>query len=226
MAAVKVLLEAGAVLDPSTKIVFNKEVATSEQQAQVQELLYSMRFAAASHQCAAQLRSWWRDQPGVDSLASPEAPDTEMVVRKLQEIVGNAGDNRLQPRDAVFVFVSGTFDQSLLMERAVRQIAQHAAVLLQLASSEELQRHLIASFGWLLTVKYPHAEGRFSVVLKALYDESLVDEEALQDWYYAARRDERSALSLIPASSLEALLQSAAPLLAWLQEAEEGKSAP
>ena len=213
--AAKILIEAGGVIEPTAKITFDNAVSASVQEALL-ELLHSMRWEAQLHQFTAQFRSWQRKERDGHS---GDIDDADVVVTKLYNLIKPTPG--LGISSCIFIFVSGTFNQSLLKGNGVAaEVLRHKNVLLRMVTSIELQRHLIASFGWLLSVKYPTACDLFADCLATLRGECIIFDEVILDWYCACKRDEYSALSMISAECLERLLYFANPLLVRLTSFE------
>lgn len=96
--------------------------------------------------------------------------------------------------------------------------------LSHLASSDILQRHLLAAFEWLCGVKYPvlNTLTSFSKLLMQTYEAEVVDEEVFLLWSADTVRNEFSAhASVITYETLESLRSHAQPFVAWLQTADE-----
>jgi hypothetical protein len=62
----------------------------------------------------------------------------------------------------------------------------------------------------------------FPVVLKQLYDEDLLEEETLLEWYGDELKNEYTAdETIISTEVLETLKEAAKPFIVWLEEADE-----
>ena len=62
----------------------------------------------------------------------------------------------------------------------------------------------------------------YPVLLKQLYDEDLIDEEVLFDWFHDALRNEFTVDSTIISDDiLEQLKDASKPFIIWLQQADE-----
>jgi hypothetical protein len=100
------------------------------------------------------------------------------------------------------------------------------------------QRQLIAATEWLIGVKLNSAAGSASgspssavggslirmypVLLKQLYDEDLIEEEVLFDWFHDELRNEYTVdVTMITDDILEQLKDASKPFIIWLQQADE-----
>jgi translation initiation factor 5 len=125
----------------------------------------------------------------------------------------------LRPADRIIIFLGGVFSEAAVSEK---QVEAHAEVLGALAATAIQQRHLIAAFEWFCGRRHPSLVKYFPVLLKALLDEELVEEDTFFAWAGDFARNEFSAeQSCIDIDTLEHLKASAAPFIKWLQEAEE-----
>lgn len=84
------------------------------------------------------------------------------------------------------------------------------------------QRQVIAATEWFIGVKHPSLVRMFPVLLKQLYDEDLIEEEVLFDWYHDELRNEYTVDgSIITNEMLESLKDASKPFIVWLQQADE-----
>ena len=87
------------------------------------------------------------------------------------------------------------------------------------------QRQLLAGIEWLVGIKFGNLLSRYSIILKQLYDEDLIEEEVLLEWYYDENINEytmNKALYLNDNERIfEQLKESAKLFIKWLEEAEE-----
>ena len=106
------------------------------------------------------------------------------------------------------------------------EITSNKEVLSSLGQNEIQQRHIISAFEWFCGVRYPTLLAKFPIILDALFDAGLVDEEIFLMWASDYARNEYSVSeSLISVDTLELLKGYAEPFITWLREAEsEGDS--
>ena len=95
-------------------------------------------------------------------------------------------------------------------------------MLRSLAPSLIQQRHLIAAFEWLCGTRYTSLAKFFPVLLKHLFDEEIVEEDAFLKWNADLTRNEYTAdHTMISLDTLDQLKVYAQPFIVWIQEAEE-----
>lgn len=117
------------------------------------------------------------------------------------------------------IFLGAVFTENAIKES---QVAKHRSILKAMAATVQQQRHVIAAFEWFCGVRFPTLTKLFPVLLKHLFDEDVVEEEAFMKWYAGLTRNEYSVdHSLISLDTLEVLKANAQPFIKWLQEADE-----
>jgi len=162
------------------------------------------------------------------SNESQNSSDVAVILARHQHIAAIAEELRsiqtlssLRPSDRVIIYIGATFTSSSISDNDVEK---HRDILAVLApkSSDIQQRHLIAATEWFCGVKEKELLRMFPVMLKQLYDEDLVDEDAFFSWHADFTRNEYCAdESLISDDELSALKEAAGPFIVWLREADE-----
>ncbi|KAK9830541.1 hypothetical protein WJX72_012368 [[Myrmecia] bisecta] len=96
-------------------------------------------------------------------------------------------------------------------------VAKHKAILKNLATEPASQIAQLVALEHLLGVTHPAKLSQVSLVLKALYDEDIADEELIVAWF-----DKGAAGKVlgIPAAAAKSVRDAAKPLVEWLKEAE------
>jgi len=116
------------------------------------------------------------------------------------------------------IFVRGVFDKDMR-----KQIPDRAEALNQLVSDADSQLRLICVVEK-LTVEHPSLVKPFPLILKALYDEDVLEEAQLLAWGTAdAIRGPYSSKTLTN-DQLEAMRTASRPFMDWLEQAEEDGS--
>lgn len=232
------------------KIAFSPQV-TASQQSQVRALLADAALQSPAFLCATELCNLLKgrahfataviDKAGAAATAevaaeAAEAKEIAEAAATIQQLEQHLEHHpALKREDRVFVLVFAAVKAGAVVNHdgipcgvsrgpqlLLSCLKKHKLALRELvADNEELQRQLIVTVGWLVAVWEPQLSRFFADVLKWLYDEGLVEEGPLYDWNKKARRFKASVLSWIKHDELDALLGAAAPLLTWLQEAEE-----
>ncbi len=147
------------------------------------------------------LAAWLADAPERHS-------DTE-IRAKIKEL-GVRSDK------ALGVLACELFTDRILADR---QIAAHQRLLAGLVKNEKCQRALLGGMERLLGVKHAAALlAKTPLVLKALYDAELVEEETLLAW---AEKPGKKWVDRRVAKDVRA---KAEPFIAWLRDAESGSS--
>ena len=82
-----------------------------------------------------------------------------------------------------------------------------------------MPRHLIGTLEWLCGSYRPALKIKFPLLLKALYDADILEEEHIVGWAAVAGATQYSPEELSE-RSLAALRLTAQPLVTWLEEAE------
>lgn len=122
---------------------------------------------------------------------------------------------------------SGTPTASLTAKELSAKIIQYKEYLIALGTTTANQRHLIAGLEYFCGVKYRSFNSNgfikfFPILLKVVFDEELVEEEAILAWSKDLLRNEFSCDdSMVQLDTLEELREVAQPFIVWLQEAEE-----
>jgi len=114
------------------------------------------------------------------------------------------------------IFVRGVFDKNI---RA--QIPSRAEALKSLCADTESQQRLICILEK-LTVEFPSLVKPFPLILKALYDEDVLEEECLLEWGSAEAIRGPYTSQILTDQQLQALRVASKPFMDWLQQAEEG----
>lgn len=121
-----------------------------------------------------------------------------------------------------YVILFGTIFTSQCISK--HEITKYKDILVSLILKQNhpIQQHqLISATEWFIGVKFSYLISRFPLMLKQLYDEDLIEEEVLYDWYNDEIRNEYTIDSTIITNEiLESLKESSKSFIVWLQEAE------
>jgi len=171
------------------------------------------------------LKIWFGNNPdispeGVASQANTGPASIAKIVDLLRDIQTVSS---LRPVDRIIIYIGAVMTDSIITKN---EIEKHCAVLSAMTKSVDTQRHIIASFEWFCGAHKPALASKFPLVLKALYDEEIVDEEVFFSWSADYAKNDYSADdSLIGIDALEDLKSASQPFITWLREAgEEGES--
>ncbi|CAE7592436.1 unnamed protein product [Symbiodinium microadriaticum] len=160
-----------------------------------------------------------------------QSSDAAVILAKHQHIAAVAEQLRsiqtlssLRPSDKIIIFLGAAFTSTSVTDNDVEKHREVLAVLVP-KNSDIQQRHLIAAMEWFCAVREKELLRMFPVLLKQLYDQDLIDEDAFFSWHADSTRNEYSAdQSLISDDDLLALKDAASPFINWLREAEEEES--
>lgn len=134
----------------------------------------------------------------------------------VEEVIRHQVNSALPACTRAMILSEAAFTDEILTGN---QVAQYAEPLKQLvAGDQEHQLSLIAFFGKFCAVKFPAFLPSYPIILKALYDEDVLEEETLLEWTFC---DEKYAMSEVSKSQQKELKTSLQPFIDWLQNAEE-----
>jgi len=171
------------------------------------------------------LKIWFGNNPdvspaGIASQANTGPASISKIIDLLRDIQTVSS---LRPVDRIIIYLGAVMTDAVITKN---EIEKHGAVLSHMAKSVDTQRHVIASFEWFCGAHKPALASKFPLVLKALYDEEIVEEEVFFSWSADYAKNDYSADdSLIGIDALEDLKAASQPFITWLREAgEEGES--
>ncbi len=164
------------------------------------------------------LRSWFASNPDVNPSGAGEQ-SASSVTRILDCLRDLQNVSSLRPVDRVIMYVGAMMTDALISKN---EIEKYSAVLSALAKSVDTQRHVIAAFEWFCGSHKPIFAPKFPLVLKALYDAEIVEEDVFFSWSADYAKNDYSADdSLIGIDTLEELKVSSQPFITWLREADD-----
>jgi translation initiation factor 5 len=127
-------------------------------------------------------------------------PSDKEIIDKAEEF-GVLGSYK-----TVQVLVQVIFD-----ERILKQIEPRVSLLNKFVTGEKHQKALLGGVERLVGVAHPELLGQLNMILKALYDEDLVDEEVFIKW--GAKPSKR----YVDKKTSKLIKEKAAPFLNWLE---------
>ncbi|ORX98981.1 translation initiation factor [Basidiobolus meristosporus CBS 931.73] len=131
----------------------------------------------------------------------------EQIMEKMEE-VGMSKRHR-----AVQVIAQALFDDDI-----IKQIASRSSLLEQLVKNEKDQKALLGGLERLIGITNQNLLPKTPVILKALYDEDLVDEEIFIKW------GSKASKKYVDKETSKNIRKKAEPFITWLAEAEEEDS--
>ncbi|KAI9098784.1 domain found in IF2B/IF5-domain-containing protein [Phlyctochytrium arcticum] len=139
--------------------------------------------------------------------ANPKATDDE---------IQNAANNLdIRADKACVVLAQVLFNENILTEK---QVHSRAPLLKKFSKNEKAQKGLLGGIERLIGVSANGLMSKVPIVLKALYDEDLVDEEVFLAW------GEKPSKKFVDRKVSKEIREKAAPFLDWLKEADEEES--
>ncbi|KAJ3160344.1 hypothetical protein HDU86_000678 [Geranomyces michiganensis] len=130
-----------------------------------------------------------------------------------EEIQTAARNLDIRSDKACAVLAQVLFNADVLTEK---QIPARAALLAKFCKNEKAQKSLLGGIERLVGVSYrDELMSKVPVILKALYDEDLVDEEVFLAW------GEKPSKKFVDRKISKEIREKAEPFLSWLKEAEE-----
>eukprot|EP00602_Paraphysomonas_sp_CaronLab_P001389 CAMPEP_0185026884 /NCGR_PEP_ID=MMETSP1103-20130426/11450_1 /TAXON_ID=36769 /ORGANISM="Paraphysomonas bandaiensis, Strain Caron Lab Isolate" /LENGTH=393 /DNA_ID=CAMNT_0027560619 /DNA_START=235 /DNA_END=1416 /DNA_ORIENTATION=+ len=168
-----------------------------------------------------QFKLWLNNNISPSPATGVLLPKQQHLAAVVEELRSIQTLSSLRPSDRAIIYIGATFSPTSIADNDVKK---HKDVLGMLApkDNEIQQRHLIAAAEWFCGTRYPDLLRMFPVLLKQLYDEDLVEEEAFYAWHTDLTRNEFTAeQSMITLETLEQLKEAAQLFVVWLQEADE-----
>jgi len=123
-------------------------------------------------------------------------------------------------KECAYIAVAVFFDEHIVAKRQVAANKDFLAVLVSTDSNTFMARHLIGALELFFGGKHVEISKAFPLVLKQLYDEDVLEEEAILAWSEAGVTYDFSPQALI-GEQIKDLRNLADPFVNWLQEAEE-----
>lgn len=121
----------------------------------------------------------------------------------------------VRPDKACVVLAQVLFDGDVL---AKNQVAKRAGLLRKFCKNEKAQKGLLGGIERLVGVSHKDLLPKVPMILKALYDTDLVDEETFLSW------GEKASKKYVDRKISKEIREKAEPFLAWLKEADEEDS--
>ncbi|KAJ3096134.1 hypothetical protein HDU96_000874 [Phlyctochytrium bullatum] len=129
------------------------------------------------------------------------------------EIIAKAAELSIRDDKVCAVLPQVLFNAKVLAEK---QIPARAKLLRRFLKSEKCQKGLLGGLERLVGVNHPaELMAKVPLVLKAVYDEDLVEEEVLLAW------GEKASKKFVDRKVAKEIRAKAEPFLKWLKEAEE-----
>ena len=175
-------------------------------------------FTCPTEDAILRMKSWF-ERTGVPT-GGEGSDNLSRIAGELRTCVNFAN---LRPSSCVQIYIGSVMSAALLSGKEIEKCKE---VLTSLSKSTDTQRHVIAAFEWFCGSLHPTLAPKFPLVLKALFDEEIVDESVFFDWSADyAKNDYSVDASQINVDILEELKLVAGPFITWLREAdEEGES--
>lgn len=129
-----------------------------------------------------------------------------------QDIIDKAAELEVREDKAITVLVQVTLNENIIKEK---QIEKRQALFSHFTNSEKSQKGLLGGIERLVIVSYPALLPSVSLILKALYDCDLVEEEVFLAWY------EKASKKYVDKKDAKKVREKAAPFITWLRDAEE-----
>ncbi|KAJ3044505.1 hypothetical protein HDV00_001932 [Rhizophlyctis rosea] len=135
---------------------------------------------------------------------NPKATDADILaeVEKLS----------LRDDKVCVVLAQVLFDDKIL---AGKQVQKRAPLLKRFIKNEKCQKGLLGGIERLVGISHKELMPKVAMILKALYDEDLVEEETLLVW------GEKASKKYVDRKVSKEIREKATPFLNWLKEAEE-----
>lgn len=141
----------------------------------------------------------------------------------IEELRSTQTLSSLRPSDRYIIFFGTLFTATSITDNDVLKYKDFLQILTNNKNKHQ-QRQLLAGTEWLIGVKYPSLIPRYSILLKQLYDEDIVEEDVLLEWFYDESKNEYSmneGLYITNERVFENLKESAKLFIKWLEEADE-----
>lgn len=186
-----------------------------------------------------QFRSWLAHNPDSIDVVNSTSASTSVTLKQqrfsqlYEELRSIQNLSSLRPADRLIIFIGVVFPLDCIADTSV---VKYKEILNHFIPKKDAiqQRQLISAIEWLIGVRNqsPSATSTggtsptpirfFPVLLKQLYDEDLLEEEVLFEWFHDSLRNEYTVdESIISESTLQLLKESSGLFIKWLQEAEE-----
>lgn len=147
----------------------------------------------------------------------------QKYIQIVEELRSTQTLSSLRPSDRYIIFFGTLFTATSIADNDVLKYKDFLQYLTNNKNKHQ-QRQLLAGTEWLIGVKYPTLLPRYSILLKQLYDEDIVEEDVLLEWYYDENKNEYSMNECLHTNNervFETLKDSAKLFIKWLQEADE-----
>jgi hypothetical protein len=184
-----------------------------------------------------QFKLWLTTHSDISS-ALPSSLTSSQLAQFLEELRSCQTLSSLPPSYRYLILMGTLFTSQCI---ASNEILKYKSILSNLLTKQNhiQQRQLIAATEWLIGVKFGNSTSSpttaetgpsssvslvrmFPVLLKQLYDEDLIEEEVLFDWFHDELKNEYTVDgSIISMETLEQLKEASKPFIVWLQQADE-----
>jgi translation initiation factor 5 len=128
------------------------------------------------------------------------------------EIIAKAKEIGIRYDKATPVLVQVLLNDQIIKEK---QIAKYAPLLAHFCQDEKAQKGMLGGIERLVVINFPSLLPAVSLILKALYDEDLVEEAVFFAW------EEKASKKYVDKKDAKIVREKAAPFINWLKEAEE-----
>ncbi len=106
-----------------------------------------------------------------------------------------------------------------MVQQLQKNLLKQKALLSKMASDESGQKLFLACLEHMLTEEEPSLLPKAPLVMKALYDEDILEEESIIAWHEGGPKlNKRLGISEAQGAAIR---KAADPLVTWLKEAEE-----
>ncbi|KAI8915068.1 domain found in IF2B/IF5-domain-containing protein [Entophlyctis helioformis] len=128
------------------------------------------------------------------------------------DIVAKAKELGIRDHKACAVLAQVLFDNKVM---AQKQIPKRAALLRQFAKNEKSQKAILGGIERLVGIAHPELLAKTALILKALYDEEIVEEDVFLSW------GDKPSKKYVDKKLSKEIRSKAEPFLNWLREADE-----
>lgn len=181
-----------------------------------------------------QFRSWVSHNPDAIDFINASSPSVSASLKQqrftqlYEELRSIQNLSSLRPADRLIIFLGVVFPLDCVADNSV---AKFKEILHYFVLKKDViqQRQLISAVEWLIGVRNSSQSSDgdrairfFPVILKQLYDEDLLEEEVLYEWYNDTLRNDFTVdESIMSDRTLQLLRDSSGLFIKWLQEADE-----
>eukprot|EP00604_Paraphysomonas_vestita_P000708 CAMPEP_0174825160 /NCGR_PEP_ID=MMETSP1107-20130205/42498_1 /TAXON_ID=36770 /ORGANISM="Paraphysomonas vestita, Strain GFlagA" /LENGTH=291 /DNA_ID=CAMNT_0016056529 /DNA_START=1347 /DNA_END=2222 /DNA_ORIENTATION=+ len=172
-----------------------------------------------------QFRSYLSHNPDIfeNNSSTNQSLRQQKFTQTIEELRSTQTLSSLRPSDRYIIFFGTLFTATSITDNDVLKYKDFLQLLINNKNKHQ-QRQLLAGTEWLIGIKFPALLPRYSILLKQLYDEDIVEEDVLLEWYYDDNKNEYSMNEGLYTNNdriFENLKESAKLFIKWLEEADE-----